>query len=478
MSTSQLSIAQYEHSRLQGFSSSSLLRSPHTSTGSSALDRAEHRVESNISPNISPPTGDQFQPHNNVFQPTTFRLTEVHERSPLGTTLLSPWPSPTLVHSPSPVKAPEALENIFTPLDPRGGVERRPISPTSSSTHSLCNTSGTALPSELGGLAQTSKSQLTGGNIQLEQLEGASSGEETFYGATSIPWIRGRALSGHIAHDHRSPWPIGGGVNSNIYRGKVVLPNGRRIRIAIKVIRVPDHGSDSPRAGELSKRLRREADIWTRLHHPNVLPFLGICDDERVAPHPVLISPFYKFGHVGNYVTKHPSADRDELIYGVTCGLQFLHANDIVHGGLKVQNVLVDKRGVPCICDFGISKILNCHGYTSLGVGTVPYMAPELFAAESVSTTKESDVFSWALLALEACGILTSAPLKGQQTTAFVTSQIGDALRPQRSDYDAQKVTDDHWAILERCWNFEPHQRPSIGDVLSWLPPSSHTRGV
>ncbi|KAJ7034346.1 kinase-like domain-containing protein [Mycena alexandri] len=306
----------------------------------------------------------------------TFRLTEVHERSPLGTSLLSTSPSPTLVHSPSPVKASEALENIVTSLE---SASRDVFLPNDS--------------------------------LRL----GAES-TPTFVPPTS------RRQS----------------------------PSSPRGEVAIKVIRVPDHGSGPPRAWELSKRLRREADIWIKLHHPNVLPFLGICDDERVAPHPVLISPFCKFGHVGNYVTKHPSADRDELIYGVTCGLAFLHANDIVHGRLKVQNVVVDKRG-------------------GLELGTVPYMAPELLAAESVSPTKESDVFSWALLALEACG---------QQTTAFVTSQIGDALRPRRSDYDAQKVTDDHWAILERCWTFEPHQRPSIGDVLSWLPPSSHTKGA
>ncbi|KAJ7191530.1 kinase-like domain-containing protein, partial [Mycena pura] len=220
-------------------------------------------------------------------------------------------------------------------------------------------------------------------------------------------------------------------------------------------------------------RLRNEAEIWSKLRHPNVLPLLGICDDEDVAPNPVLISPFYKFGHIGNYLTnssiKLEFADRDRLVSGVASGLEFIHANEIVHGDLKVQNVLIDMRGIPCIGDFGISKILNCHGYTSLGVGTVPYMAPELFSPGCVSTTKDSDVYSWALL-LTCCQILTSERPKGRPTRPFLTSQDVHALRPKRSEYDVQKVTDDYWAILDRCWAFVPSQRPSIDNVLGSLP--------
>ncbi|KAJ7889387.1 hypothetical protein B0H14DRAFT_2336819, partial [Mycena olivaceomarginata] len=49
--------------------------------------------------------------------------------------------------------------------------------------------------------------------------------------------------------------------------------------------------------------------------------------------------------------------------FGVGSGLQFLHVNGIVHGDLK-QNVLVNKHGIPCICDFGISKIVTRRGFS------------------------------------------------------------------------------------------------------------------
>ncbi|KAF7362524.1 TKL/TKL-ccin protein kinase [Mycena venus] len=281
----------------------------------------------------------------------------------------------------------------------------------------------------------------------IENYETASSGEETSDG--SLPSIQGRDLKGRITQD--DPYPFTGGGNSNIYRGKLVRSDGRKIRVAIKMIRVSDDGSGQME--EVQRRLRREVDVWSRLKHKNVLRFIGMSVD--LAPWPALISPFYKFGHVGTYVRKHPLANRKHLVLGVASGLQYLHSRDIIHGDLKVQNVLVTKRGAPCICDFGISKIISPRGNTMSSVGTAPYMAPELFFVvdgtgqdESPSTTKCSDVYSFALLVLE---ILTSEPPKGRPAKPIVTAKILQDLRPKREDYDQNQL------------------RPEIGDVLREL---------
>ncbi|KAJ6514758.1 kinase-like domain-containing protein [Mycena vulgaris] len=305
-------------------------------------------------------------------------------------------------------------------------------------------------------------------DVEANVEERTSSGEEASFGDSSLPDIPGRDLRGRVTQDDHHPFASGG--NSNIYRGKLTRSDGRKIRVAIKVLRISDDGSGQ--LEEVLRRLKREVDVWSRLKHKNVLPFIGVCDD--IAPWPVLISPFYKFGHVGTHLRKHPETNRMDLVHGVALGLQFLHANNIVHGDLKVQNVLVDKRGSPCICDFGISKIINRQGFTTSSVGTAPYMAPELFfvidrttqEAASPSTTKGSDVYSFALLVVE---ILTSEPPKGRPSRPIVTAGILAALRPKRQDYAEDKISNEIWSILDRCWTVHPGMRPTIPEVLRAL---------
>ncbi|KAJ7193916.1 kinase-like domain-containing protein [Mycena pura] len=280
-------------------------------------------------------------------------------------------------------------------------------------------------------------------------------------------------LKGRVIQDDQ--YPFAGGANANIYRGKLTRANGRRIRVALKMIRMSSDGSGQ--LEDMLRRLHREVDVWSRLGHKNLLPFIGVCED--LAPLPLLISPFYKFGHIGTYLKKHPNPDRQKLAYGVASGLQFLHENQIIHGDLKVQNVLVDKKGNPCICDFGISKIVDPgrRGSMTSSVGTPQYMAPELFLVVDREdqkqipppprTTKNSDIYSFGLLVLE---ILTSEPPKGRPSQPVVMVHTVDNLRPKRWEYDCQMVSDEMWSILDQCWSFEPCLRPTIADILQSPP--------
>ncbi|KAJ6450206.1 kinase-like domain-containing protein [Mycena sanguinolenta] len=265
-----------------------------------------------------------------------------------------------------------------------------------------------------------------------------SSGEETTFETAPVGFHH-RDLEGRIKRDNQ--YLFAGGGNSNIYRGKLTRSDGRKIRVAIKVIRMSDDA------------LASKKKCYGRLKDKNILPIIGVCED--LAPLPVLISPFYKFGHIGKHLSKNPRANREELTPGVASGLEHPHNNNATHGDLK-QNVLMDKHGVPCICDFGISKIVSRRGFTTLNVGTAPYMAPDLFfvidaanmswlGASVPNTTTSSDVYSFALLVLE---ILTGEPPEARPTRLIVSAKIIADLRPKQVDYPETK----------------PPLRPSISD--------------
>ncbi|KAJ7067444.1 kinase-like domain-containing protein [Mycena amicta] len=323
-------------------------------------------------------------------------------------------------------------------------------------------------PGESRSTVGKSEQQTTSEN--LHHISSSGSEASDTLGDIALPEVHGRDLKGRVTQDDQ--YPFAGGGNSNIYRGKLVRSNGRKIRVAIKMLRMSDDGSGQ--VEDILRRLKREVDVWARLKHKNLLPFIGVCDD--LARWPVLVSPFYKFGHVGTYIKKHPSVDRYFLARGIASGLQYLHAHEIIHGDLKVQNVLVDKRGSPSICDFGVSKILNHRGFTTSNVGTASYMAPELFfvldgdtADASLTlprTTMSSDVYSFGLLVLE---LLTSEHPKGRPTRPIVTRNILSEMQPKRSDYDEDVVPQKVWLLLGRCWDFEAGMRPPISVVLKEL---------
>ncbi|KAJ7797144.1 kinase-like domain-containing protein [Mycena olivaceomarginata] len=174
-------------------------------------------------------------------------------------------------------------------------------------------------------------------------------------------------------------FPFTSGGNSNIYRGQLLRSDTPPIHVAMKMIRASDGDVE-----QVDRGVRREVEIWMTLNHRNILPLLGVCVD--IAPRPMLISIFCHFGHVGNYLQTHPLANRHELLHGVASGLHYLHENNVVHGDLKQQNVLVDPNAVPRICDFGLSRMSTETDFTTLGVGTVPYLAPELFVVLDAET--------------------------------------------------------------------------------------------
>ncbi|KAF7358678.1 Glycoside hydrolase family 76 protein [Mycena sanguinolenta] len=265
-------------------------------------------------------------------------------------------------------------------------------------------------------------------------------------------------------------FPTFSGSSSNIYRMNLPRSNGQTALLAMKQLRV--QCDDLAETESIMTRLKRAVGIWSELKHPNVLPFLGVYDIG--APLPIFLSPFCEFGHIGNYLRSHPSANRHQLMHGVAFGLQYLHSHGVVHGDLKVANVLIDKRQVPCICDFNISQIVGEAGFTKYSAGSITCLAPELFSVldmdgrstqlEPPRPTKCSDVYSFACLALD---ILTPSPPPAKMGTPFVTRKDLAALRPDRAAYPVNSVAHELWLVLDQCWMADPYLRPTMDELLA-----------
>jgi len=223
----------------------------------------------------------------------------------------------------------------------------------------------------------------------------------------------------------------------------------------------------------MDQRLLREAIIWHSVSHKNVAPFLGLCYD--LGPSPGLIYHLYVNGDVHQYLLKNPKSDRLAIIIAIARGLHYLHSVMVIHGDIKLSNILIDDNGTALLADFGQSKITERRGFTTVTfAGTARQMAPELVPkdsdeeAEAVGVmTREADVYAFSMVALE---ILTGKiPFFSVVNDMSVMFKVLNGKRPERKSYPQDTFSDIMWGILIDCWNQDPEERPDMRTVIQRL---------
>lgn len=133
---------------------------------------------------------------------------------------------------------------------------------------------------------------------------------------------------------------------------------------------------------------------------------------------------------------------RISLVLGAARGLAWIHeeysAAKIPHGNIKSSNILLDKNGVACVSDFGLSLLLNpVHAIARLG----GYRAPE--QAETKRLSQKADVYGFGVLLLEVL-------------TGRAPSQYPSPTRP-RADEEEQAVDLPKWvrSVVKEEWTAE-----------------------
>ncbi|KAF9443790.1 kinase-like protein, partial [Macrolepiota fuliginosa MF-IS2] len=203
----------------------------------------------------------------------------------------------------------------------------------------------------------------------------------------------------------------------------------------------------------------RESRLWRGLRHPHIVPFYGLFFDRDT---PCLVMPYYKDGDLTNFLRKNPQVDKLDLVCQVAAGLEYLHnlkPHAIVHGDIKAANILVSDYQAR-LTDFGVARMLNKTGYTTTVGGTCRWMAPELLDDHQPPPTLASDVWAFGMTILQV--FTGKIPFEELRIDATVVMTLVRKLLPQRPP----EISETLWALLERCWAFEPSQRPAISTIF------------
>ncbi|KAF8517273.1 kinase-like protein, partial [Hysterangium stoloniferum] len=156
-------------------------------------------------------------------------------------------------------------------------------------------------------------------------------------------------------------------------------------------------------------------------------------------------------------------------IRGISSALIFLHGHTplIVHGDIRASNILVSDEGVPCLTDFGLSRLVGDITMTGLTTssnvgGSLHWMAPELL--RNVTPNNKSDVWAFGMTILE---MVTGKPPYFETTNdpAVILNITGGTI-PSRPELSAALFLSDHlWDLCRQCWRLDPQERPLIQQI-------------
>jgi len=232
-------------------------------------------------------------------------------------------------------------------------------------------------------------------------------------------------------------------------------------KVALKSLRYVK--ASDPKA---KKRFENEINLWADLKHKHILPFYGIVTDLGQQIH--MVSPWQTNGDVLDYVKAHVDADRSSLIAGAAQGLEYLHSRDIIHGNMKCANILVSAKGDACICDFGLSKLIEEVTETSASVtlttsGSARWLAPEVIEGKVSSPTMAADTYSFAMAILELLtGKHPFAEYKHDAQVIFsIMMQEQMPSRPVNGGASLW-LSDGLWSLMQGCWHKDAQSRPSM----------------
>nr|XP_058956060.1 vascular endothelial growth factor receptor 3-like isoform X2 [Pocillopora verrucosa] len=301
--------------------------------------------------------------------------------------------------------------------------------------------------------------------------------------ATALPY-QGEAVEMELLNVEVDEWEIevnrvllqdviGRGAFGAVWRALLSSPNGRpgNRTVAAKCF--------TPTAGEEGRKsLMREIELGKILgtsNQPNMVKFIG-CVTRQV--HPILIMEHLPCGDLLGYMRKcrgindryylgegRPQVlnNYDLVLFAkqIAAGMVFLGSRGIIHRDLAARNVLLDNNYVCKVTDFGMAyqSFKYGHGNAKKGCLPIKWTAPEILLGNFAGLSTLSDVWSYGIVLYEIV-TLGGIPYEGW-SEGNVVARVTHGYKLPKPDH----VDDKLYAIMKRCWNFDPDFRPPFENL-------------
>lgn len=187
------------------------------------------------------------------------------------------------------------------------------------------------------------------------------------------------------------------------------VDNSSGVTNAIKIMRFKNNE-------KIKSQVIKEVSVWKLLKHKNILPLLDYKLDDSYAMY--CLTKKISDGTLYDLVISWDDSIQTRISIDQRCevsislsmqvinALEYIHSMRVIHGDIKLENCLIDKRSKyskdwnVLLCDFGMScffsNALSNKTYNDSNIGSLPYASPELVNSNVISV--KADIWAFGVM--------------------------------------------------------------------------------
>lgn len=205
------------------------------------------------------------------------------------------------------------------------------------------------------------------------------------------------------------------------------------------------------------------------IEHEFLLPVLDVGKHDGV-PYVVFVDDDFTFLSLP---AARPRSEKEilDFLHHLAEAIDFLHKQEVLHGGLSIDNIAIDANGYPLVFDFGLSGVFKKlllenvdEGFENLSVGSLKCTSPEQILGRTA--TRASDIYSYGILSYFV--IFGELPFDGRYVPETAVSHFSDGII--QTVQMPLGVSRETLKFIQKCIQLNPESRfLSVSDVLKNL---------
>ena len=195
--------------------------------------------------------------------------------------------------------------------------------------------------------------------------------------------------------------------------------------VAVKVLR-DQYSQDA----EFVRRFQQEAEAASAITHENLIDIYDVGEQNGTR---FIVMEYVDGMTLKSLIKEHGALDNYSAITiarQICTALQVAHDAHIIHRDIKPQNILLDRKGIAVLADFGIAKTSDTQTITGDGesgvLGSVHYFSPEQARGEGANAC--SDLYSLGVVLYEM--VTAELPFQGDTAVAIALHHMNTEPTP------------------------------------------------